>query len=215
EAVRRNRNELLDDVYRRMVGAVERDRASSLRAETERAGAPAAGISPRMAALVAHAAFTPEEARAAGLVDAVADDKEVEEYVRKLLDRPGIPIEATPDAAPVRRRRWPGRRVAVILVDGTIVDGPSQDLPLGAGDTVGSDALVGALEECQRDASVRAVVLRVNSPGGSAFASDVVARAVIRLRAAGKPVVVSMGDVAASGGYYIAAPSDAIFAEPS
>jgi len=58
-------------------------------------------------------------------------------------------------------------------------------------------------------------VLRVNSPGGSAFASDVVARAVARLRAAGKPVVVSMGDVAASGGYYIAAPADAIFAEPS
>ena len=60
-----------------------------------------------------------------------------------------------------------------------------------------------------------AVVLRVNSPGGSAFASDVVARAIGKLRRAGKPVVVSMGDVAASGGYYISAPADAIFAEPS
>ncbi len=83
------------------------------------------------------------------------------------------------------------------------------------GGLAGSDALVAALEESRRDPTVRAVVLRVNSPGGSAFASDVIARAVARVRAAGKPVIVSMGDVAASGGYYIAAPSDAIFAEPS
>ena len=62
---------------------------------------------------------------------------------------------------------------------------------------------------------VGAVVLRVNSPGGSAFASDVIARAIVQLRAAGKPVVVSMGDLAASGGYYIAAPADVVFAEPS
>jgi len=58
-------------------------------------------------------------------------------------------------------------------------------------------------------------VLRVNSPGGSAFASDVMARAIGRLRAAGKAVVVSMGDMAASGGYYISAPGDVIYAEPS
>ena len=55
----------------------------------------------------------------------------------------------------------------------------------------------------------------MNSPGGSAFASDVIARAIVQLRAAGKPVIVSMGDVAASGGYYIAAPADVIYAEPS
>jgi protease-4 len=59
------------------------------------------------------------------------------------------------------------------------------------------------------------LVLRVNSPGGSAFASDVMARAIQQLRRAGKPVIVSMGDMAASGGYYIAAPGDLIFAEPS
>ena len=213
DAVKRNRNELLDDVYRRVLRAVE----SGRRAGPEpRPDAPEqGGVSARMAALVAHASFTPEEARAAGLVDAIVDDKEVESYLRAFLESPSIQIEATPDGAPVRRPRWPGRRVAVVLVDGTIVDGPSQDLPLGLGDTVGADTLVAALDECQRDASVRAVVLRVNSPGGSAFASDVVARAVSRLRAAGKPVVASMGDVAASGGYYISAPADAIFAEPS
>jgi protease-4 len=59
------------------------------------------------------------------------------------------------------------------------------------------------------------VVLRVNSPGGSAFASDRIAREIVRLREAKKPVVVSMGDTAASGGYYIAAPGDTIIASPS
>ena len=101
-----------------------------------------------------------------------------------------------------------------MLVDGAIVDGKSHRFPFGE-DVSGGETLVEALEECRRDPTVGAVVLRVNSPGGSAFASDVVARVVTKLRRAGKPVVVSMGDIAASGGYYIAAPADAIFAEPS
>ena len=92
---------------------------------------------------------------------------------------------------------------------------PASTFPFDLGGVAGADTLVEALEECRRDASIRAVVLRVNSPGGSAFSSDVIARAVSRLRAAGKPVITSMGDVAASGGYYVAAPTDVIFAEPS
>jgi protease-4 len=203
---------LLDDIHGRMAAAVERTRG--LGGGAARGVAPA-GVSPTMEALFARATFTPAEAKEAGLVDAILDDHEIEGYLRTLLGRPGLHIDDSPDAAPVRQKRWPVGRVAVILVDGTLVDGTSQDLPFGFGDTVGSDTLVAALEECRRDTSVRAVVLRVNSPGGSAFASDVVARAVIRLRAAGKPVVASMGDVAASGGYYISAPADAIFAEPS
>jgi protease-4 len=116
---------------------------------------------------------------------------------------------------PVASGAWPGRRIAVVLVDGTIVDGPSQELPFGIGGVAGSDTLLSALEECRGDSTIGAVVLRVNSPGGSAFASDVIARAILQLRAVGKPVVVSMGDLAASGGYYIAAPGDIVFAEPS
>jgi protease-4 len=105
--------------------------------------------------------------------------------------------------------------VAVLLVDGTMIDGPSSELPFGMGGFAGSDTLSKALERCRRDPSVGAVVLRVNSPGGSAFASDVLAREIKQVRAAGKPFVVSMGDLAASGGYYIAAPADVIYAEPS
>jgi protease-4 len=103
----------------------------------------------------------------------------------------------------------------VILLDGAITEGASQHFPFDLGSVAGADTLVAALEECRRDPAIRAVVMRVNSPGGSAFSSDVIARAVSRVRAAGKPVVASMADIAASGGYYVSAPADVIFAEPS
>ena len=79
---------------------------------------------------------------------------------------------------------------------------------------MGSDTVAGALRAAAADEGARAVVLRVNSPGGSYTASDVIWREVVRVRAAGKPVVVSMGDVAASGGYFISAPADVIVAQP-
>jgi protease-4 len=202
--VRQNKNELLDDVFNRLVSAVSvaRGRAGRMMDEA------------RVRVLVDHGLFTPLEAQGVGLVDAVKDDDELEGYLRQALGRPGITLH-DPDTAPRRASSWPGRHVAVVLVDGAIVDGESHRLPFELGAFAGSDTLVAALEECRQDAAVGAVVLRVNSPGGSAFASDVVARAVTKLRKAGKPVVVSMGDIAASGGYYIAAPGDAIFAEPS
>jgi len=79
---------------------------------------------------------------------------------------------------------------------------------------MGSDTIAAALRAAAADERARAVVLRVNSPGGSSTASDVIWREVVRIRAAGKPVVVSMGDVAASGGYLISAPADVIVAQP-
>lgn len=79
---------------------------------------------------------------------------------------------------------------------------------------MGSDTVSAALRAAVADERARAIVLRVNSPGGSSTASDVIWREVVRARAAGKPVVVSMGDVAASGGYLISAPADVIVAQP-
>ncbi len=200
--VRANKNDLLDDVYRRLVTTVARARTSGRRVLDEA----------RVRMLIDRGLFTPYEAQLVGLIDAVKDDDELEAWLRLSLGRPSIAIQQ-PDTSPTQEP-WPSRHVAVVLVDGTIVDGKSHRFPFGE-DLTGADTLVEALEECRRDPSVGAVVLRVNSPGGSAFASDVIARAVIKLRRAGKPVVASMGDVAASGGYYISAPTDAIFAEPS
>jgi protease-4 len=79
---------------------------------------------------------------------------------------------------------------------------------------MGSDTVSAALRAAGQDDRARAILLRVNSPGGSYTASDTIWREVVRIRAAGKPVVVSMGDVAASGGYFIAMAADAIVAQP-
>jgi len=101
------------------------------------------------------------------------------------------------------------RGVDVIVAAGEILDG---EQPPG---TVGGDTLAGLLREARNDESTAAVVLRIDSPGGSMMASEVIRREVAALRAAGKPVVASMGTVAASGGYYIAMDADRILAAPT
>jgi protease IV len=108
----------------------------------------------------------------------------------------------------------PERFVAMIYAHGAIRSGRSgRGGPGGGG--MGSDTVAAALRAAAADEGARAVVLRVNSPGGSYTASDIIWREVVRVRAAGKPVVVSMGDVAASGGYFIAAPADVIVTQPA
>jgi protease IV len=113
----------------------------------------------------------------------------------------------------VRRRKY----VGLVRVEGAITNGQSRrsplPLPLIGGEQAGSDSVIQALRAAERNKRVAAVVLQIDSPGGDAYASDLIWREVLRLRAT-KPVVVSMGDVAASGGYYIAAPANAIIAQP-
>ena len=103
--------------------------------------------------------------------------------------------------------------VAVVSGTGTIRLGRSAHSPLLAG-AMGSDTVSAALRAAGKDERVKAVVFRVNSPGGSYVASDVIWREVARLKEAGKPIVVSMGDVAGSGGYFVSAPADVIVAQP-
>jgi protease-4 len=106
-----------------------------------------------------------------------------------------------------------GEKVAVIYASGAIMTGRSGSGPL-SGATVGSDTVVSAVNDAANDKSVKAIVLRVDSPGGSALASDMMWYALENAKAK-KPVVVSMGDVAASGGYYIACNANKIVAEPT
>lgn len=103
----------------------------------------------------------------------------------------------------------PRPQVAVVVAEGGIAGG---ELPAGQ---VGGESTSALLRDARDDANVKAVVLRVNSPGGEVFASEQIRRAVVELKAAGKPVVVSMGDVAASGGYWISMNADRIYADPS
>ncbi|MEM1323121.1 MAG: signal peptide peptidase SppA [Bacteroidota bacterium] len=100
-------------------------------------------------------------------------------------------------------------KIAVVYAEGNIVDG---DGDLGS---VGGDKYASILRKIRRDDNIKAIVMRINSPGGSALASDIMWRELSLAKEAGKPVIASMGDLAASGGYYLACVADSIYAEPS
>lgn len=99
--------------------------------------------------------------------------------------------------------------IGVIVASGMILDG---EQPAG---NIGSETLVRLIEQAAADDGLAALVLRIDSPGGSAFASEIIREALLEYRSSGKPLVVSMGSVAASGGYWIAAPADEIWAAPT
>lgn len=111
---------------------------------------------------------------------------------------------------PVRDARPFGSKVALIYLDGPITSGGGGGM-FGGG-VASSERLVSDLRMAYDDKSVRAIVLRINSPGGSAAASQEIYQEVLRIRQSGRPVVVSMGDVAASGGYYVACAANRVFA---
>ncbi|GAA0601374.1 signal peptide peptidase SppA [Kribbella sandramycini] len=113
-----------------------------------------------------------------------------------------------------RRLPWPEKPVvAVVRVSGGITVGRNSASPLG-GPGSGSDTVGAALRAVADEAKVKAVVLRIDSPGGSYVASDAIRNEVLRLRSTGRPVIASMGSVAASGGYFVAMPADVIVAQP-
>ena len=114
-------------------------------------------------------------------------------------------VKPEKDVSEVSKRR---DKIAVVYAQGDIVDGESSD------GSIGGATLSEAIRKARKDTSVKAIVLRVNSPGGSGLASDVIWREMLLAKAV-KPVVVSMGDVAASGGYYISCAADRIYAEPT
>jgi len=171
-------------------------------------------------ALLDRGPFLADDALAEGLVDALGYRDEVYAAVRKetgpnaILQYVGRYQRAHLLAQRARRLPNPRERfVAVIYASGPIRQGRSSRGPVGGG-AMGSDTVTAALRSATSDERVRAVLLRVNSPGGSGVASDTIWREVVRTRAAGKPVVVSMSDVAASGGYYISMAADVIVAQP-
>jgi len=171
-------------------------------------------------ALLDRGPFLPHEALAERLVDTVGYRDEVYAAVRNeagaeaILQYVGRYQRAHTLAQ--RARKLPKSReryVAVIYATGPIRQGRSGRGPM-SGPAIGSDTVAGALRAAAADERARAILLRVNSPGGSSTASDTIWREVVRARTAGTPVVVSMGDVAASGGYYIAMAADEIIAQP-
>lgn len=154
---------------------------------------------------------TAREALAHHLVDGYAYDDELRTVVSEVVGR-GVDLrDDLPNYAPERFGRRPS--VAIVYVEGNIVDGRSMDIPLLGMQIAGSYTIAESLKKARENPDIRAIVLRIVSPGGSSMAADVMWREVA-LTAKIKPVIVSMGGVAASGGYYIAAPGSKIFATP-
>lgn len=148
-----------------------------------------------------------------GLIDGLSYRDEVLANLRgKLgLDSESDKIEfiSLKDYEGKKEKKEDANRVAVVYAIGAIESGEGDE------QTIGSDRIAKALKDARENEEVKAVVLRVNSPGGSALASDVIWRETEMIRKSGKPFIVSMGDYAASGGYYIACSADKIFANPN
>jgi protease-4 len=212
-------NWLFDGMYDTMVGLIAAGR----------------GVTPDKArALIDNGPYQAKSAKAAGLVDAVEHRQDFEAVLKKkygkdvVFDKkygkkespklnfssPLAVFKALGEMFGEGKVKAGGKgAVAVVYVDGPIVIGGGTPSPFG-GATARAVAIRRALDEAARDDSIKAVVLRVDSPGGSAVASEIILDATRRVKAK-KPFVVSMGDVAGSGGYYVACGADTIFADES
>ncbi|WP_448598073.1 signal peptide peptidase SppA [Thermoleptolyngbya sp.] len=153
------------------------------------------------------------EAKTAGLIDRVAYSDEVLADLKTLTGEDadqktfrGVGVGTYAEVVAAEKKR--GDRIALVYLNGDIVSGT------GSTGQIGSDRFVKLLRDLRLDKNIKAVVLRINSPGGSAVASDLIAREVTLMRKE-KPVIASMGNVAASGGYYIAAQGTKVFASPN
>jgi len=171
-------------------------------------------------ALIDGGPFSPQDALRAGLVDDLAYLDQVDDRVPEMRPASGDPrrVEGTdyqrisPRSVGIR----PRSRIAVLYAVGVIASGKSSFDPLNGG-VVGSDTLVDQIRQVRADDSVKAIVLRIDSPGGSSVASDVIWRELMITRdeKPSRPLVTSMSDLAASGGYYIAVPGQVIVAQPA
>jgi protease-4 len=214
---RRQYESLLDDMFEQTIETIAADRKLD----------PA-----KVRELIDTAVFSAQAAKDAGLIDTVAYSDElkprlqgklevdkvelVENYGKKNVDTDFSGMTGMFElfnlmmGVKPQQRMSSTKKIALIYASGVIMSGENSVSLLG-GQTMGSDTIVKAIREAEAEKTVVAIVLRVDSPGGSALASDQIWRAVQQCQ---KPVVASMGDVAASGGYYISMGCDKILAEP-
>ncbi|HEX6730911.1 MAG TPA: signal peptide peptidase SppA [Pyrinomonadaceae bacterium] len=196
-------NSLLDDLFIRYVNTIAEARKKTPE---------------EIRTLIDNAPYNGPKAKEVGLIDEVAYRDEVEKQIKASLGYKETD-EFTPvrgeyrDVSPESLGLNKGERMAVIYATGDIGSGRSENSPSGD-QSIGSDTLSKAVTDAANDKSIKAIVIRVDSPGGSGLASDIIWHAVENANQK-KPVVVSMGDVAASGGYYISASAAKIVAQPS
>jgi protease-4 len=197
-------NSMLDDLYNRYVNGIAQARHKTPE---------------EVKALIDNAPYGALKAKEAGLIDDVLYKDDVEKQFKKLLGYKDtdqfVAVRGADyrDVEPESLGLNKGEKIAVIYATGEIGSGSSRNSPSGD-QSIGSDTVAKALNDAAADKSLKAIVLRVDSPGGSGLASDIIWHAVEAANQK-KPVVVSMSDVAASGGYYISASAAKIIAQPS
>lgn len=197
-------NAILDEYYGRLTQTIAEDRKKSVE---------------DVKAMIDNAPYHADDALKLGLIDGATYRDQVNEELKTRLGYKTEDKLRTISASEYKEIPSDtlglnnGARVAVIYASGAITGGSSNKGTFG-GETVGSDTMVKAINQAADDDSIKAIVLRIDSPGGSALASDLMWNALEKAKAK-KPLVVSMADVAASGGYYIACNANKIVAEPS
>lgn len=191
---------LADDLFDTMVEDIAADR----------------GMTPeRIRAIVDDPPMTARSAVEAGLVDELVYRDELEDRLKQADEEEWslVDMDTYAQVPPSSLGLGDGPEIAVIYCEGTIMPGESEPPYYGGDQTMGSTTITSVLREARKDEDIEAVVMRVDSPGGSGLASDLIWREV-QLTSAEKPVVISMSDYAASGGYYISMGADAIVAQP-
>ncbi len=197
-------NAILDEYFGRMTQAIADERKKSVE---------------DVKALIDNAPYHADDALQVGLIDGASYRDQVYDELKTRLGYKAEDAIRTIQASQYREIPSDslglnkGEKIAIVYASGAINVGSSNNGPFGA-ETMGSDTIVKAVNDAANDASIKAIVLRVDSPGGSSLASDLMWHALENAKAK-KPVVVSMSDVAASGGYYISCNANKIVAEPS
>ncbi len=159
--------------------------------------------------------YPAHDALANGLIDRLAYYDEIVEAVKERAGKGSKLLYLAKYAKRTKRGANRGQTIAFIHAVGGVASGKGGGFnPMTQGSNMGADTVAGALRAAAKEKSVKAIVLRIDSPGGSAVASDTIWREVMNAKAKGKPVIASMGNVAASGGYFIAMPADRIVASP-
>ncbi|MBW2497514.1 MAG: signal peptide peptidase SppA [Deltaproteobacteria bacterium] len=195
EAAREMANSLLDDTYARFVEAIAEGRGLTMDAVLDS---------------IDRGLVRSQRLEALGLIDG-------EMHLDQILARHGDSVVRHEEYArvdPAALGIEPRAHFALIYGTGTVVQGDLDDSPFATSRVFASETVSRALLEAAEDPEIDAIVLRIDSPGGSALASELIWRAIRRARDAGKPVIASFSDVAASGGYYVASAVDAIVASP-
>ena len=174
-------------------------------------------LSPKalIAVLEASPQFT-EDAKKAGLIDQIGYDDDALAAAIKLAGAraQSVPMAKYVGVKSAASRYGKGQHIALVEAAGDIVEGTADSISFGEDSMIAGDDMARAIRQATADKEIKAIILRVDSPGGSVTASDQILNAVKKAQAAGKPVIVSMGSVAASGGYYISLSADKIVAEP-